>query len=314
MMRAYMIYLGSSMWHDWDSEIPHGKNDPRYYAEMFTQKSAWRKIVDFLPQNGINTVLIDMAEGVQYDSVPEISCKGAWNKYEFREELEHIRAWGMIPIPTFNFSATHDAWFGEYGRMVSTPQYYRAIENLLSETAELFDYPEYIHIGLEEELPHCQNGYGLCVCRNEEVFWHDADFLFKTVRKNKARPWIWGDGFWYSTETYLKNTPKDVLVSNSMYQRIYELEPGDWHLRALEAFQTVAENGFDYLPMVSTCYRELNAYDILEYVRRQCPQEKLKGFISTPWCRTSEEDVYCHYNDIVRFSNALKKVYGEVEG
>lgn len=25
MMQAYMIYLGSSMWHDWDSEIPTEK-------------------------------------------------------------------------------------------------------------------------------------------------------------------------------------------------------------------------------------------------------------------------------------------------
>ena len=311
MIKAYMIYLGSNMWHDWDSEMPHGKNDPRYHRTMFTQKSAWRKIIDALPQHGVNTVLIDLAEGVQYESVSGISCDGAWSKAELKEELAHIRDLGMTPIPKFNFATTHDAWFGEYARMVSTPEYYRAVEELLNEVMELFDYPEFMHLGLEEELPHCQNHYGIGITRNESVFWKDVHFLLDVVRSKGVRPWIWGDGFWYQKEAFLKNIAKDVLVSNYMYVRLHEVKIlNDWHVESIGAFRTVAENGYDYLPIVSTCARELNARDIMSYILETCPQDNLKGFIAAPWCRTSEDDVYCHYNEMARFSTAFQKVYG----
>ena len=310
MIWAYLIYLGSNMWFDWDNHIAMGYNEPKYHETMFTQKSAWRKIVKFAAQNGVNTLLIDMGEGVQYESVPEISCKGAWTKQELKEELDFIRSLGITPIPKFNFSAAHDAWFREYGRMLSTPQYYRAAENLICETVELFENPKLFHIGLEEEAFQHQAHMGICVCRNRRVFWNDVNFLFKILDKNKARPWIWGDGFWESPEEYIQNTPKEALVSPAIYVRLHTLTPEQFETGPMAAFRNLGNNGFDYVPIVSTCYTELSANDVMRYVRDICDTATLKGYMSSPWCRTSEQDIYCHYNDITRFASARKKFFG----
>ena len=40
---------------------------------------------------------------------------------------------------------------GIYERMVSTPIYYQVCKDLIEEAYEMFDHPEFIHIGMDEE-------------------------------------------------------------------------------------------------------------------------------------------------------------------
>ena len=74
---------------------------------------------------GMNMLVIDLGDGIRYESHPEIAVQGAWPPARLREELARLRALGLEPIPKLNFSTAHDAWLHDYSRMVSTPAYYK---------------------------------------------------------------------------------------------------------------------------------------------------------------------------------------------
>ena len=113
---AFLIHLGSNMWAKkgttWGRKIH--EEDFGYKDEMYCDKEVWKKVVDFLPSQGFNTLLIDIGEGLQLDSHPEISTKGAWTKEELRAEIARLREMGITCLPKFNFSCRHNAWMGEW--------------------------------------------------------------------------------------------------------------------------------------------------------------------------------------------------------
>ena len=89
---AFLIHLGSNMWAKkgttWGRKIH--EEDFGYKEEMFCDREVWRKVTDFLPAQGINTLLIDIGEGLLLDSHPEIATKGAWTKAEMKAEIEKM--------------------------------------------------------------------------------------------------------------------------------------------------------------------------------------------------------------------------------
>ena len=44
--------------------------EPDWREEIDTEEEAWDEIIRFLPSQGINTVLIDILDGVRFDSFP----------------------------------------------------------------------------------------------------------------------------------------------------------------------------------------------------------------------------------------------------
>ncbi len=147
-MWAYMIQLSNNMWGDQGSKWWSAP----YEEELSTDYKVWRQVIDFLPSQGFNTVLIDVGDAIQYETHPEISIKGAWSKDMMKQELDYMRSIGLTPIPKLNFSTGHDTWLKEYSRMVSTPVYYKVCEDLIKEVAELFGYPEYFHLGMNDSF------------------------------------------------------------------------------------------------------------------------------------------------------------------
>jgi hypothetical protein len=116
-----------------------------------TDVETWDEIMRFIAERKYNMVVIDCGDGIKYDSHPEISAPDAWDKDFLKKKLAEIRALGMEPIPKLNFSCCHHTWLKEYRRMVSTPVYYNVCADLIREVCDLFDGPEFFHLGLEEE-------------------------------------------------------------------------------------------------------------------------------------------------------------------
>ena len=150
---------------------PKGDPSPlgRYSDVMVTEYDVWREIIDFLPTQGINMLMIDLGEAIQYESHPELACEGAWSKEKMRQELDYIRSLGITPIPKMNFSTLHDVWLKEYSFMVSTPTYYKVVGELIDEACELFDYPAYFHIGMDEETYNLYLKYHLATCERPDM-------------------------------------------------------------------------------------------------------------------------------------------------
>ena len=171
---------------------------------MLTEKETWRRVVDQLPSFGINTLVIDLGEGVQYKSHPELAVEGAWTVEELREELARVRALGLEPIPKLNFSTSHNGWMGDYSHMVSSKPYYQMCEDVIGDVVEIFGNPRFFHIGFDEErAPFQESEKFQYICtRKGEYWWKDFLHIVNTVEKHGARAWMWSDYGWHNLCCY----------------------------------------------------------------------------------------------------------------
>ena len=307
-MWAYLMHLGENMWGDPGGIMTYAK----YEEEVTVNDAVWRQTIDFLPSQSINTVLIDLGDGVQYETHPEIAIKGAWSKEKLKKELDHMRAIGLTPIPKLNFSAGHDAWLGVYSRMLSTPQYYQVCKELIEEVAELFDHPRYFHLGMDEEIAEFQAGLAFCCIRQHDLWWHDLYYLLDVCEKVGARPWIWADYVWRHPEKFLEKMPKSVLLSNFWYNRIRKNPDGTYKETQYDAYRVLEEAGFDQVPCCSTTEGvRVSALETMKLGKEVIAQQRLYGYMTAPWTRPRYGMEYQLMNDARQFRIALEQVYPE---
>ena len=84
---ALYIELGHNMWCDWPTQVmgddleeavlllpKHKRPD----LSLILVDSLWQKVTDYAALNGINMLVVDLGEGLQYPSHPEVSIEGSW--------------------------------------------------------------------------------------------------------------------------------------------------------------------------------------------------------------------------------------------
>lgn len=305
---SYLIHLSSNMWNDPGSTSRYSV----YSDTVITDDATWKEVVDFLPSQGVNTLLIDVGDALEYESHPEISIKGAWSKDKLKAELDRIRALGMTPIPKLNFSATHDAWLGKYSHMLSTPEYHQVCADLIKEVAEVFGNPELFHLGMDEEDARHQQTYQFCCIRQGDLWWKDLFHLFDQCEKVGARPWLWGDYVINHEDEFVKRMPKSALLSNWEYKRMEKNPDGSYVLPRYEAYRTLEKAGFDQVPTCSAVYGvPQNARDTMLMGKEEIAPERLLGYMTAPWFFTTASDIYALKNDALRFGEAKKQIYPE---
>ena len=93
---AYLIHLSYNMWGDWKN--PEVKS-PYYACQPFLRcdENLWDELISRMADAGVNVVVIDVGDGVQFKSQPEIAVKNAWPIDKLREKLDRIRKLGMTP-------------------------------------------------------------------------------------------------------------------------------------------------------------------------------------------------------------------------
>ena len=307
-MWAYFIHLSDNMWMDtWID-----KSIAPFYEELSVDENVWRKVLEFLPSQGFNTVLIDVGDAMQYERHPEISVKGAWSKDKLRKELNYIRSLGMTPIPKLNFSACHDAWLKEYSRMLSTPIYYQVCKDLIEEVVEVFDNPEYFHLGMDEEISDYQRAMKFSCVRNGELWWHDVYYLFDVCEKLGTRPWVWSDYCWRNRELFLEKMPKSALLSNYWYNRMKKNPDGTYKEVAVETYRILEQNGYDQVPTCSSIEGDyFSAERTMELGKEIIAPERLVGYMTAPWHCTRTRDYYYLLHDAYQFGIGKKLLYPE---
>ena len=118
---GYMLSLSNHMWADESTRPTLWYEDVPYSHEIDIDEITWDETVKALAERKYNFVLIDVGDGIKYESHSEISAPNAWEKDFLKKKLSEMRALGLEPIPKLNFSACHDTWLKEYRRMISTP-------------------------------------------------------------------------------------------------------------------------------------------------------------------------------------------------
>lgn len=316
-MWAILLHLGTNMWR---KKNPFDKSyqdeESSIYRDfLYTDKEIWTKVVDFLPSCGINTVLIDLGEGVQYDTHPELAVKGSWTKTELRNELDRIRSLGMTPLPKLNFSAGHNAWLQDHAYTVGTDHYNQVCKDLIEEVIDLFDTPELIHLGMDEETVEMQASQPLAIVRPYYTMIRDCNFLFDVCRSKGVRPWIWIDkdavNSFGGEERFRDGIPTDVLLSNWYYSMIPYSDDICEQKEAVALFKKLEDWGYEQVPTCSTYAWYLNDKQMMYFAAHQMDLSKVHGFMTAPWMFCVPNRYYTLLNDAFVFGNAKKDIFGE---
>ena len=295
---AYFIQLGHNMWREECSPIESRgpaicQATGRYCPEMITDRKVWREVVDFLPSCGFNTLVIDIGEGMQYDTHPELSVPGAWTKDELRAEVKRIRAMGLEPVPKLNFSSFHDSWLKDYSRMKGTAKYYEVVKELIDEVCEVFAPVKYFHVGMdEEEVPNHKKA--LTIIRCTDMWYHDLYYYMSCVEKHGARTWLWGGYYLQHREAFVRKMPKECLISKGCYERVPAFKNGERELyRGFIIMKELTRLGYDQVPAFSTWACHQNAAQTVLFCRDEgLIDEHLLGFLAVPWQGTDEVSRY----------------------
>lgn len=314
------------------------KHEKETFAENFDD-TFWDYVVEEAAKAGMNTILLDVNDGVEFGSHPEIAKEGCWTRRRVRKEIARCRELGITLIPKLNFSSTHSHWLGEYRKMTSTPQYYRVCNDLIKEVYELFDHPEYIHIGMDEE--DASHGVGkYAVYRQKDLYWHDIRFLIDCVADTGAKPWIWSCALFGTTEEFQAHIdPEEVLISPWQYFAIYEenwmridsdqeyidyygkspykemnltyVEEDPYNVMYREKALPLLSDGYDYVPCVSVFNRcKHNTPDTVRYFKENAPDNQIVGFMTAPWFRTTWDKKEQFDESFRLMKEAKEKYYG----
>jgi len=307
MIWANLLHLSYNMWCDWDSPELKDKYTTCKPHLRFDGK-LWDDLLKKMTDVGMTMVLIDLGDGVKYQSHPEIAVKNAWPVDQLKKQLARIRRMGLEPIPKLNFSATHDAWLGPYSRCVSTDAYYAVCRDLIAEVTELFDKPRFFHLGLDEETARHQRHHEYVVIRQFDLWWRDFCFYVEQVTKNGSRPWIWADYLWHHPEDFFKKMPRSVLQSNWYYGTEFGKD-----LACVKAYHDLEEHGYDQVPTGSNWSSPENFGLTVEYCARHLDPARLLGFMQAPWHPTVEACRRHHTEALDQVARAMARLRGCAE-
>lgn len=273
---AVLLHLSVNMWED-------------YYRDLQLSESLWNDSLKKMADSGLNMVVIDLGDAVKYESHPEIAVNNAWSTSRLKEELAKICKMGLEPIPKLNFSTCHDAWLGVYDRMVSTKGYYDVCRDLIAEVIDLFDKPRFFHLGMDEENEPNQRSFDLIVIRQNQLYWGDMYFLLGEVSKGGSRPWVWQDYIRYHPDEFARMMPKSVLQSN--WYNLTDFDKPTTN-KSVKAYVDLEKLGFDQVPGGSNYYKNTDDCFLnnVKFCRENVADERLLGFIQSPWKFTTEEN------------------------
>ncbi len=303
---AYLIHLGTNCHLQWGpAEVREEKS--RYAPRDFLlcETEVWNTVTEKMAGAGVNMLVIDLAEGVKYESRPELAVRNSWTPKRLRGELDRLRKMGIEPVPKLNFSACHDDWLGEYSRMVSTDIYYRVCGDLISEVSDIFDSPRFFHIGMDEETAVDQKNLDHVVIRQHDLWWEDLYFLAGEVEKAGSRAWVWSDAFWNNQEVFAEKMPRKILQSNWYYGKGFSGEEvvveSAFSVRAQDQIDTyikLDKLGFDQVPAGSNHRYPGNFIKTVKFCVENLSPEKLAGFFQTPW-RPATRAFYEHHMEAI---------------
>lgn len=311
MIFAYMLSLSNHMWGD-ETTPPGGWYlDPAYQEMNGVDLSVWDETVRFLAERKFNLVLIDVGDGIKYESHPEVSAPDAWDKDFLKKKLNEMRALGLEPIPKLNFSTCHDTWLKKYRRMISTPTYYRVCADLIREVSEVFESPRLFHLGFDEEKADMQKLYESIIVRGTDLWWNDLFFLCAECEKHGARPWVWSDYSWHNIDLFLTKMPKSVLQSSWLYKMFREYPADSIDRKRIEIFELLDQEGYDQILTGSLYNNVYNMQQNVAFGKDRLNAGGLMGYMAAPWLSMEEKNRYTLLDNAERMFLARKLYYRE---
>lgn len=284
-MWATLVHLGTNLWFEEGNE--HGMDEDKLWKfpaskDLRFDRTVWENYILRMKECGVNTIVLDVADALKYDSHPEIAVNGAWTPDEMRAEIKRLNDMGFEVIPKLNFSSCHDEWLGVYSRMLSTPIYYQVCKDLIDEVCEIFK-PRFVHLGMDEEVFENQKDYDFVVIRQHDLWWHDFYYLVQCVENNGARAMMFSDHARHYPEEFVEKVPKSVVQCVWYYFNKFGDDMDEMCEVRVRPLKTLDEAGYDIFPTGSIEYFDDNLLNLTKYCTENISKEHLLGFMQTTW-------------------------------
>ena len=318
-----LLHLSTNMWGDYLATPSEYDEKSRYRDFLRTTDAGWRAMTDSAAKAALNLVFIDVGDALVYPSHPELAIRGSWSVEKFRAELARLRKLGLEPCPKLNFSSCHDVWLKDYHRMLSTPDYYKVVADVIADLVEIFDRPRLFHIGYDEEMAAAGTGQSVMTLRQGDLWWHDVNYTIGEVAKHGVRPVVWADPIWVGRDEYLKRMTKEALQCNWYYRTDFSPAKLKWNaefekkggwgetVNGAAAFKALDDAGFDQMPTCSNWAEDGCADALVKYCKDNLDPSHIKGFMTAPWNSGKPEDERVRHVDegIRLFAAARDKHY-----
>lgn len=311
MIWANLYHLGYNAYSDrddagWFSQT--GNQDLGYRPFLRFDDDLWEELTQRIQAIGGNLIVLSIADGLRFDSHPEIAVEGAWSPARLKAEIARLATMGIELIPKLNFSTSHDLWLGPYHRMISTPIYYEVCHNLITELCDIFDTPRFFHLGFDEETLEMQAHYEYVTLRQHDLWWRDLQFFVDEVERAGSRPWIWSDFIWNHPDEFQKRMSRSVVHSNWYYGETFDVEIdtngakrvdgclddspsglGRRQTTPLGAYRELEHGGYDQIPTGSSYVSDNNFPETVKWCRANLCHQQLLGFLQTVWLPVTEK-------------------------
>jgi hypothetical protein len=245
---------------------------------------AHRKMIEkIFARYKINHLIAETEAGIAYKSCPEVWVRPMAKPEDVKELVRFAKAHFMKVTPLLQ-TLGHSEWVFRYDKHLDicedtsipyaycpeNPNTYKFIFPIIDETLDIFDNPEYFHIGHDEVdmLGHFPAHDECKKLGKPELVYRDTMTLYHYLKQKKVKTMMWGDILLkpYFAE-HIDKLPKDILIC-------------DWHYdpattqRSVDFFQ---DKGFQVLGC--GWYDPVN----IEGFARYCDDKKSLGMMVTIW-------------------------------
>lgn len=268
----------------------------------------FKKIIDFLAENKMNTYMPYIEDVLAFDKYPTIGKdRGALTKQEVKELVAYANSKFVDIIPVFQTLGhyenilsldefVHLAEFpGAASLDVSNPEIYDFLDGLLKEVTDIFP-GEYLHVGADESFDVGWGNSKHLVDSSSIAEVHAVHYkkVYDLCKKYNRKMMMYGDIILRHPEI-LKLIPKDIIIV-------------DWHYGARSFYSSteIFKNaGFNYIvsPSVwnflTTYPTNINALANIKYMVKSGLSFSSIGMINSNWgdygAETFKELLYYGY-------------------
>jgi len=312
-MWSHLVHLGYNCWNDpGNTKGREHRSTPCATTKLEFDRELWYSHLAELREIGVNTLIVDVADGMVFESHPELALEGSLAHDEMRAEVAKMKAMGFEVVPKLNFSAAHDIWLKEYSYMLGTGIYREVCAQLIDEVCDVFK-PKHFHLGMDEETVNNQRSLLYVAIRRGDVWWRDFYHLVNCVEKNNAAAWIWSDRILEYEDEFFEKMPKSVIQNHWYYAgQFSEADEGftEGKKRHLELYRKMDKAGYKHIPAGSIWDAKDNFSKLTRFALDNISEENLLGMMQTVWERVDKAWMHIHAPALEDIKAAMK-IYDE---
>ena len=213
-------------------------------TESRFDRGLMEELIDLSADTGLNTVIFDIADAVEYNSHPELKRPYSVPMQELAELAGRARKQGLEVIPKLNFAKSerywHNWWFRPYRELPDDDEYFEHAWKLIDELLQAVGPTRRFHVGMDEDTLRDADAYcevieklhaGLAQRGCQTVIWSDSCY-------------DWGEPRNSILETAFQRLPRDIILALWNYRSARLVHPFDMLRTGPELVERFVEMGY----------------------------------------------------------------------